>query len=158
MSHDLARLIWEKAKDAERLIGEDLRVMFKKKVRLDTSNLIKIVSDLVAGHIQTQMQPLYSQLDLAETDTGAIFGATAQNSNVVQISTTKIANLDLEEQQFVSSKGIGLHRYHVSSGAYESRILIQHVINVIGLEWYLKYTTGGYHIIISWGHWPQRDE
>lgn len=132
MAHDVAKLIWEMAKEDKSMDGRELKDLFLKKIVMDATDLKKKLKSLVEQQIKSEMQPFNTELTLNKT---AIFGGTAN--------------------RVVHRGELGKYTYMVNNDVYyinnlETQMLIDAAIVPLDLKWKLDYNN---NVVVSWKHW-----
>jgi len=144
MANDVAKLIWDMAKNDKTLDGLSLKQMFKHKVNIDADELKKRLKVIVEEQIKTEIQPCKSEITLSSdtTKTRFIFGATA----CAVRRTASTGNPIPGKYIFVLD----------NAGSYlevtnmETRMLIDSAIIPLDLKWKLDLSN---MVIVSWKHW-----
>lgn len=151
---NLAKMIWEIAKNDKTLDGLELQEMYKKKIRIDADDQKEKLKKIVADYIKGNYQPVKTSIILAND---MITGGVAQYTQH-QLRPNSGPPMP-EERRTELNNNIYAYKYqfgYIEVTNRESQNLIKYAILPLGLKWKLN-TMNGYNsqIVISWDHWPE---
>lgn len=151
---NLAKMIWEMAKNDTLLDGLELKEMYKKKIKLDADAQRVLLKKIVSDYIKSNYQPVKTKISLSNE---MISGGMA-NCVTHSFRPNSGPPMSAEKKQELEDN---IYAYKYTFGFIEvtnreSQNLIKYAIIPLGLKWKLV-NASGYNspIEISWDHWPE---
>jgi hypothetical protein len=151
---NLAKMIWEIAKNDKTLDGLELQEMYKKKIRIDADDQKEKLKKIVADYIKGNYQPVKTSIVLENN--GIIGGMATYTQHQLRPNSgppmTEERRTELNNSIYAYKHQFG----YMEVTNRESQNLIKYAILPLGLKWKLQ-SWNGYNsqIVISWDHWPE---
>jgi hypothetical protein len=154
MSKDITNMIIEYIENdklTDKLTdGLELKDMFRKKIKMDASDMKYRLKELVSNHIREHQQPIDSSLKLNSTKIRG--GGSVIANDTLKANTRGTARENFLQNDIYTTTN---ESSYLTVTNMDSKSLILNAIIPLDLRWHIEWNNAAHTqiIVVSWSHW-----